>query len=114
PNDQRHRFLRHSQAAHRRETIAFGRSDNGLAERLALFLVWRNLVQARSERHPGDGTTAMSLGLTDRIWSWAQVLAVRLQPSRLGAGERVMAFYRRELRTPHLASERRHALERAF
>ncbi|MGH9750953.1 MAG: transposase, partial [Candidatus Polarisedimenticolia bacterium] len=42
PNDQRHRFLRHSQAAHRRETIAFGRSDNGLAERLALFLVWRN------------------------------------------------------------------------
>ncbi|MGH9750284.1 MAG: transposase, partial [Candidatus Polarisedimenticolia bacterium] len=29
PNDQLHRFLRHSQSAHRRETIAFGRSYNG-------------------------------------------------------------------------------------
>ncbi|MGH9748854.1 MAG: hypothetical protein ACRD6R_02880, partial [Candidatus Polarisedimenticolia bacterium] len=114
PNDQLHRFLRHSQSAHRRETIAFGRSYNGLAERLALFVVWRNLVQPRSERHPRDGTTAMRLGLTDRAWSWAQVLAERLPPSRVRAGENVMAFYRRELVTPHLATERRHALGRAF
>ncbi|MGH9004053.1 MAG: transposase [Acidimicrobiia bacterium] len=114
PNDQLHRFLRHSQAAHRRETIAFGRSYNGLVERLALFVVWRNLVQSRSERHPKKGTTAMALHLTNRPWDWGQVLARRLQPSRVLPGEGLMRFYRRELVTPHLADERRHTLVRAF
>ena len=114
PNDQLHRFLRHSEAAHRRETIAFGRSYNGLVERLALFVVWRNLVQARSERHPRDGTTAMQVQLTDRAWCWPQVLAQRLHPHRLPASKEVMRFYRRELATPSLPQERRHTLLRAF
>lgn len=114
PNDQLHRFLRHSEAAHRRETIAFGRSYNGLVDRLALFVVWRNLVQARSERHPTNGTTAMRLRLTDRPWSWPQVLAERLHPARVQAGQEVMGHYRRELVTPSLPNERRHALSRAF
>lgn len=114
PNDQLHRFLRHTEAAHRRETIAFGRSYNGLVERLALFVVWRNLVQARSERHPRDGTTAMRLRLTDRSWSWGQVLAERLHPGRVRAGEEVMTHYRRDLVIPSLPQEKRHALIRAF
>ena len=114
PNDQLHRFLRHSEAAHRRETIAFGRSFNGLCERLGLFLVWRNLVQARSERHPASGTTAMKLGLTRRRWTWRQVLAERLHPYRVQAGEEAMRLYRRELSMPLLPNERRHALLRAF
>src|SRR5574341_543356 len=108
PNDQLHRFLRHSEAAHRRETIAFGRSYNGLVERLALFTVWRNLVQARAERHPGDGTTATYLGLTGRPWTWQQVLAERLHPHRVQPGADVMAFYRRELAILSLPNERRH------
>jgi transposase-like protein len=114
PNDQLHRFLRHSEAAHRRETIAFGRSFNGLVERLALFVVWRNLVQARSERRPRDGTTAMRLQLTRRAWTWPQVLAERLHPHRERPADQVMRLYRRELITPSLANERRHALLRAF
>ena len=114
PNDQLHRFLRHSQAAHRRETIAFGRSYNGLVERLALFVVWRNLVQARSERHPRDGTAAMRLRLTNRPWNWRQVLAERLHPVRVQAGEAVMGCYRRELVIPSLPNEQRHVLSRAF
>ena len=113
-NDQLHRFLRHSEAAHRRETIAFGRSYNGLVERFALFVVWRNLVQARSERHPRDGTTAMRLHLTNRPWSWRQVLAERLHPVRIQAGHEVMGHYRRELVIPSLPNEQRHTLVRAF
>ena len=113
-NDQLHRFLRHSEAAHRRETIAFGRSYNGLVERLALFVVWRNLVQARSERHPRDGTTAMRLRLTTRPWDWPQALAERLHPTRVRAGQEVMGLYRRELVIPSLPNEKRHALLRAF
>ncbi len=114
PNDQLHRFLRHTEAAHRRETIAFGRSYNGLVERMALFVVWRNLVQARSERHPRDGTTAMRLRLTNRPWGWNEVLAERLHPARVRAGEEVMTYYRRGLVTPSLPNEKRHALLRAY
>jgi transposase-like protein len=113
-NDQLHRFLRHSEAAHRRETIAFGRSFNGLRERLALFVVWRNLVQARSERRPRDGTTAMYLGATVHRWSWGRVFAQRLQPSRVEPPEDVWRLYRREIVTPPLRAERRHTLSRAF
>lgn len=113
PNDQLHRFLRHSEAAHRRETIAFGRSYNGLVERLALFTIWRNLVQARSERRPRDGTAAMRIGLADAPWGWRQVLAERLFISRVRPPTEVMDAYRRALVTPHLLSERRHALKHA-
>jgi hypothetical protein len=114
PNDQLHRFLRHTQAAHRRETIAFGRSYNGLRERMALFVIWRNLVQARSERRPRDGTTAMYLKATSAPWPWARVLARRLQPSRVRPSEAVWQLYRRTLQTPGLLNERRHTLTRAF
>ncbi len=114
PNDQLHRFLRHSEAAHRRETIAFARSLNGLGERLALFVVWRNLVQARSERHPRDGTTATRLRLTRGAWTWPQVLAERLHPYRVRAGLDRMKLYCRAWATPALPNESRHALLRAF
>ena len=114
PNDQLHRFLRHTEAAHRRETIAFGRSYNALLERLALFVVWRNLVQSRSERRPADGTAAMRLGLTRKRWSWERVFARRLQPSRVDPPEEVWRIYRRLLLTPPLPNERRHTLSRAF
>lgn len=114
PNDQLHRFLRHTEAAHRRETIAFGRSYNALMERLALFVAWRNLVQARSERRPPEGTTAMRLELTRSPWSWDRVFAQRLQISRVRPPEGVWRLYRRDLVTPGLPHERRHALLRAF
>ena len=113
-NDQLHRFLRHSEAAHRRETIAFGRSFNGLVERLSLFRIWRNLVQARSERRPRDGTAAMRIGLTDTKWTWQNVLAARLFPARSKVGDEAMRLYRRALATPLLRSERRHTLKHAF
>jgi hypothetical protein len=113
-NDQLHRFLRHTQAAHRRETIAFGRSYNGLLERLGLFVVWRNFLQARSERRPRDGTTAMRLGLADRRWSWDHLLARRLQPSVVAPSADVLSRYRRGLVTPHLPHDRTHALINAF
>ena len=113
-NDQMHRFLRHTEAAHRRETIAFGRSYNGLLERLGLFVVWRNFIQSRSERHPKDGTTAMRVGLADRPWSWERLLACRLQPSRVATPARILSFYRREVSTPALPNETRHSLLNAF
>lgn len=96
-NDQSHRFLRHSKAAHRRETIAFGRRLGALAERMAVYLVWRNLVQARVERRRREGTPAMQLKLLSAPWDWAKVLAQRLFPSLVKPGERVLEIYRRAI-----------------
>ena len=76
--DLLHKLLRHSQAHHRRETIAFGRKRASVMGRAALFAVWRNMIKLVSERRPTRLTPAMRLGLTSRPWTWAEVFAERL------------------------------------
>ena len=56
PVDLLHALLRHSLAAHKRETIAFGRRLNAIVERLFLTAIWRNFVKGVSERK-NDPTT---------------------------------------------------------
>jgi hypothetical protein len=114
-NDLLHRILRHSQAHHRRETLAFGRRHNALLERAMLLAVWRNFVKRRSERLlRATKTPAMQLGLAASPWNWERVLARRLQPSKVKAGEAEMRVYRREIVTPPAGNNRRHELKRAF
>jgi transposase-like protein len=114
PVDQLHRLIRHSQAHHRRETIAFGRSRNALCERAALLAVWRNLVKPCSERRPARGTPAMLLGLTDRRWSWRAVLARRLFPAHIPLPEGWRPIHHRDLVTPPLGPHRPHELRHAL
>jgi hypothetical protein len=114
-NDLLHRILRHSQAHHRRETLAFGRRHNAVLERALVLAVWRNFVKRRSERLLKlTRTPAMQLGLAASPWGWARVLARRLQPSKVKAGEAEMRVYRREIVTPPAGNNRLHALKRAF
>jgi len=112
--DVLHGLWRHSSANHRRETIAFARRANAVMERGYLFAVWRNFVKARTERHAQQGTPAMRIGITDAPWSWQRVLARRLfwrhGPGDLG----LMKLYCRELVTPALGRNARHALKNAF
>jgi transposase-like protein len=107
--DQLHRLLRHSQAAHRRETIAFARRVSGVMERAFAYAVWRNLVKARSERHPALGTPAMQAGLTDHAWGWGEVFRKRLFPSLArclpASWQRI---YRRKIVTPNAPPQRPH------
>jgi len=81
--DLLHKLLRHSQAHHRRETIAFGRKRQSVVGRAALFAVWRNMIKLVSERRPTRLTPAMRLGLTSRPWTWSEVLAERLFECRI-------------------------------
>ncbi|NIM01032.1 MAG: hypothetical protein GTN89_09025 [Acidobacteria bacterium] len=81
--DLLHKLLRHSQAHHRRETIAFGRRRASVLGRAALFAVWRNMIKLVSERRPTRRTPAMRLGLTSRPWTWAEVFARRLFVRRI-------------------------------
>jgi transposase-like protein len=82
PADLLHALCRHSLAAHKRQTIAFGRRLNALMERFFVFIAWRNFIKGRSERRPDPETPAMRLGLTQRPWSWRMLLARRLFPAR--------------------------------
>jgi hypothetical protein len=112
--DLLHRLVRHSQAHHRRETIAFGRRSNAILERMALMAVWRNFVKGVSERCNDPTTPAMRLALTDRPWSWSEVLSHRRFPARLRMPEGWMTIYRRGWISPAVGRNLPHDLRLAF
>jgi hypothetical protein len=114
PSDLLHALLRHTQAHHRRETIAFGRRLNALIERLWLFVVWRNFVKLRSERRPEPVTPAMRVGLATEPWSWTRVLSRRLFPDRVPLTPFAARLYERRWPTPILPANALHALKHAY
>jgi transposase-like protein len=105
-------LIRHSQANHRRQTIAWAKRRQGSAERLAVLLVWRNYMKYRWEKR-GRQTPAMLKGLLRRPWQVADVLKQRLCPSRITLPERWHQYYRRTVWTPALPINRRHELKYA-
>lgn len=114
PADLAHLLIRHSQAHHRRETIAFARRHNALMERIHLFLVWKNLVKRRSERDSHSLTPAQYIGLCSEPWSWKRVVARRLFPSLLPLTAEDWRLYRREWVTPQSGPSTLHQLCNAF
>ena len=114
PVDVFHKLWRHSQAHHRRETIAFGRRSNAVLERAALMVCWKNLVKGVSERRNDRTTPAMRLGLTARPWRWRDVLSRRLFPGRIRLSPSWMRIYRRAWITPAVGRNVPHDLRHAF
>jgi len=76
-------LIRHCSANHKRETIAWSKRRQCSAERLAVFLVWRNYLKGRREKQRGSPTPAMVRGMTDRPLTVEDVLAERIFPSRV-------------------------------
>lgn len=114
PVDLLHALLRHSNAHHRRETIAFSRRTNALLERAHLTALWRNFVKGRSERRPDRETPAMRLELARAPWTWTRVLARRLFPWRERIPPGWESVYRRDIVTPQVGRNARHELKHAF
>jgi transposase-like protein len=114
PVDLFHKLWRHTQAHHRRETIAFGRRSNAVLERAFLMCVWRNFIKGVSERKPDRTTPAMRLGLTDRPWRWLELFSRRLFPNRLKLPPGWRRIYRREWTTPAVGTNVRHHLVHAY
>lgn len=102
-------LLRHCGADHKRETIAFCKRRQSAAERLWVFLVWRNYVKWFSERRRG-ATPAMRAGVCERRWSVRRILGERLFPGRIRLPARWAQYYRREVPTRRIAHPRRHTL----
>ena len=107
-------LLRHGQANHRRETIAFSKRRQGALERLAVFVVWRNAIKSRREKAPGE-TAAMAAGLLPRPLEWGDVFASRLLPRREDLPGSWWSYYWGRIRTAVMGSrQREHRLRYAF
>jgi transposase-like protein len=106
-------MIRHSTAAHKRETIAWAKRRQASIEKLTIFQVWRNYMKRRWEKGPRD-TPAMLLGLADRPWRLKDLLSQRCFFEKTALSERWETYYRREVKTLALAVNRRHRLGYAF
>ncbi len=107
-------LIRHSQAGHKRETIAFAKRRVASAERLAIFLVWRNYIKGRREKKRGSPKPAMCRGIADRPVSSDEVLSRRLFFDHVRIPERWRAYYMRLIRTRAFGRHRTHQLKYAF
>jgi len=106
-------FVRHSTAAHRRETIAWAKRRQVSAEKLAIFQLWRNTIKRRWEKGP-PVSSAMLAGVTSRLWSVRDVLRERLFATRIALPERWRRYYERRIETAALSVNRVHDLKYAF
>jgi len=106
-------MIRHSTAAHKRETIAWAKRRQASIEKLTIFQVWRNYMKRRWEKSE-QRTPAMILGLADRAWRLRDLLKERLFHGRVELSPCWERYYRREVRTAAIAVNRSHQLRHAF
>ena len=107
-------LIRHCGANHRRETISWSKRRQASAERLAIFLVWRNYIKARREKVRGSPTPAMARGMTDRVYTVDDVLGGRIFRESVALPPRWASYYQRAIMTRALGPHRQHALKYAF
>ena len=106
-------MIRHSTAAHKRETIAWVKRRQSSAERLSIFMVWRNLMKKRWEKGPAE-SSGMLKGVADRLWSERDVLRERLFRTRIALPEVWGSYYQRSITTVGLGLNLRHTLTYAY
>jgi hypothetical protein len=106
-------MIRHSTAAHKRETIAWTKRRQASIEKLSIFQLWRNTIKKRWENGP-DHSCAMLLGLRDRRLRIRDVLAKRLFFDRIPLPRPWQDYYRRRVPTRALRVNRTHDLCYAF
>jgi hypothetical protein len=107
------RFLRHSTAAHKRGTIAWPKRRQASAEKLSVFLVWRNYMKRRRENGPSV-SPAMLKGITRRILDIPDVLSKRLFRTQISLSPRWGLYYDRAVETAALGVNRAHTLTYAY
>ncbi|MBA4378534.1 MAG: hypothetical protein C0395_07790, partial [Gemmatimonas sp.] len=106
-------LIRHSTAAHKRETIAWAKRRQSSAEKLAVLQVWRNNIKRRWENGAAV-TPAMLRGAVDRVLRVRDILNERLFRTRVELPVCWGLYYEGGVETAALAVNRRHALKYAF
>ncbi len=106
-------LIRHSSANHKRETIAWSKRRQSSAERLAVFLVWRNYMNGRREKKRNSPTPAQARGMLDHRVNVPELLERRIFISRLPLPARWDQYYWKAISTRVLPNQRRHTLRYA-
>ena len=107
------RMIRHSQAGHARETLAWPKRRQRAAERLSIFLVWWNYVKKRWEK--GKHRTPSELkGVVSRRLTVKEILAGRIFRTRQRLSRRWSEYYESKIRTRALRQNNEHELRYAF
>jgi len=105
--------IRHSTAAHKRETIAWAKRRQASIEKLAIFQVWRNYIQRRWVK--GERVTpAMLIGRASRPWRIRHLLAGRRFFEKTLLSSCWERYYCREVTTVPVGINRMHHLSYAF
>jgi hypothetical protein len=107
-------LIRHSSANHKRETIAWSKRRQASAERLAVFLVWRNYMKGRREKERDSPTPAQARGMLAWRVSVRELLDRRLFVNRIGLPTRWAEYYWRRISTRVLPRQRWHELSYAM
>ena len=107
-------IIRHSNANHKRETIAWSKRRQASAERLAIVLVWRNYMKGRREKKKGSPTPAMVRGMMDKPLGIQELLRERIFRTRCELPPRWSEYYDRKVETRALKRCRRHELTMAY
>jgi hypothetical protein len=106
-------LLRHTGANHKRETIAFSRTRQAIAERLSIHAAWRNYIKSRREKKPPQ-TAAMVEGIENRPLSWETIFTHRLFPTKIPLPPRWRLYYRRLVKTVVYPRQVEHRCRYAF
>ena len=107
-------LIRHSSANHKRETIAWSKRRQRSAERLAVFLVWRNYMKGRREKERRSPTPAQARGMVEDRVSVRKLLERRLFVNRIEMPVRWLEYYLGLVSTRVFSRERRHELKYAL
>jgi hypothetical protein len=107
-------LIRHGNANHKRETIAWSKRRQASAERLAILLVWRNYMKGRREKVRGSPTPAMERGVMERPLGIEELLSKRLFRTRCDLPPRWSEYYDGKVPTRAVSGNRAHDLKMAY
>jgi transposase-like protein len=102
-------LLRHGSANHKRETIAFSKRRQGALYRAAIWLVWRNYVQSRSERHR-DAPPGVQIEVIEKALTLNDLLRERRFPWCSNLSGWLEACYYARIPTRAIPNAREHRL----
>lgn len=104
------RMVRHSNANHKRETIAFSKRRQGAMERMAVMAAWMNFTKRTSEKDLRSPTPAQNLGIRSHAVTQEEFLIRRIFPSLVALPEAMQQVYGRLLRTRQIPNGTKHEL----
>ncbi len=107
------RMIRHSQAGHARETLAWPKRRQRAAERLAIMVVWWNGMRTRWVRRC-QSSPAMLKGAVKRVLAVGDILRRRLFRGHVELEGRWSDYYDSAVETRCLLINKRHVLKYAY